>query len=104
MLDFVRKGDTVIVESISRFARNTRDLLELVETLSNKEVAFVSQKENIDTNTPAGRFMVTIFAAVAELELRSYPKLFLYRFFIISCYRDFLYMTLIDLHSSDFLI
>lgn len=68
MLDFVRKGDTVIVESISRFARNTRDLLELVETLSNKEVAFVSQKENIDTNTPAGRFMVTIFAAVAELE------------------------------------
>lgn len=31
MLDYVRKGDTVVVESISRFARNTRDLLELVE-------------------------------------------------------------------------
>ena len=31
MLSFVRQGDIVIVESISRFARNTRDLLELVE-------------------------------------------------------------------------
>ena len=31
MMDYVRRGDTVIVESISRFARNTRDLLDLVE-------------------------------------------------------------------------
>jgi DNA invertase Pin-like site-specific DNA recombinase len=68
MLDFVRKGDTVIVESISRFARNTRDLLDLIDTLTNKEVAFVSQKENIDTTTPTGRFMLTVFAAVAQLE------------------------------------
>ena len=36
MLQFVREGDTVIVESISRFARNTRDLLELVEQLAAK--------------------------------------------------------------------
>lgn len=68
LLSFVRKGDTVIVESISRFARNTRDLLELVELLSEKEVAFVSQKESIDTTTPTGKFMLTIFGAVAELE------------------------------------
>jgi DNA invertase Pin-like site-specific DNA recombinase len=68
MLEFVRKGDTLIVESISRFARNTKDLLELIELLSNKEVIFVSMKENIDTNTPAGRFMLTIFGAIAELE------------------------------------
>ena len=38
MMDYVRKGDTVIVESISRFARNTRDLLELIEKLSEKRV------------------------------------------------------------------
>ena len=68
MLSYVRRGDTVIVESISRFARNTKDLLELVETLSNKEVIFVSKKEAIDTNTPTGKFMLTIFGAVAELE------------------------------------
>ena len=68
MMDYVRKGDTVIVESISRFARNTRDLLELVEQLSVKGVEFVSKKEAIDTTTPTGKFMLTVFGAVAELE------------------------------------
>ena len=68
MLDYVRKGDTVVVESISRFARNTRDLLELVEQLSTKGVEFVSQKEAIDTSTATGKFMLTVFGAVAELE------------------------------------
>ena len=68
LLGFVREGDTVVVESISRFARNTRDLLELVEQLAAKKVEFVSQKEAIDTTTPTGKFMLTIFGAVAELE------------------------------------
>lgn len=68
MMDFVREGDTVVVESISRFARNTRDLLQLIDELSKKSVAFVSLKENIDTQTPSGKFMLTVFAAVAELE------------------------------------
>lgn len=68
MMEYVRKGDTVIVESISRFARNTRDLLDLVEQLTAKEVEFVSKKEAIDTTTPTGKFMLTVFAAVAELE------------------------------------
>lgn len=68
MLDFVREGDIVIVESISRFARNTKDLLELVETLKEKKVEFVSVKENIDTSTPTGQFMLTVFGAMAQLE------------------------------------
>lgn len=68
MMSFVREGDTVIVESISRFARNTRDLLDLVEQLTKKKVEFVSKKEAIDTTTPTGKFMLTIFGAVAELE------------------------------------
>lgn len=68
MLSFVRKGDLVIVESISRFARNTKDLLELVDILKNKDVGFVSKKECIDTSTPTGKFMLTVFGAVAELE------------------------------------
>ena len=68
MMSFVREGDTVIVESISRFARNTRDLLDLVEQLTAKQVEFVSKKEAIDTTTPSGKFMLTIFGAVAELE------------------------------------
>lgn len=68
MMEYVRRGDTVIVESISRFARNTRDLLELVEQLSVKGVEFVSKKEAIDTTTPTGKFMLTVLGAVAELE------------------------------------
>lgn len=68
MMAYVRRGDTVIVESISRFARNTCDLLELVERLSEKGVEFVSKKEAIDTTTPTGKFMLTVFGAVAELD------------------------------------
>lgn len=71
MMAYVRRGDTVIVESISRFARNTRDLLELTEQLTAKGVEFISQKESIDTTTPTGKFMLTVFGAVAELE-RAY--------------------------------
>ena len=68
MMNFVRNGDVVIVESISRFARNTRDLLELVDRLNQKNVEFISKKEAIDTTTPTGKFMLTVFGAVAELE------------------------------------
>ena len=68
MMVFVRAGDTVVVESISRIARNTRDLLSIVSELTEKGVEFVSLKENIDTTTPQGRFMLTVFGALAELE------------------------------------
>lgn len=68
MMAYVRKGDMVVVDSISRFARNTRDLLELIEQLTDKDVEFVSKKETIDTSTPTGKFMLTVFGAVAELE------------------------------------
>jgi len=68
MLSFVREGDTLIVESISRLARSTKDLLSIMEELDRKKVKFVSQKENIDTSTPNGVFMMTVFAAMAQLE------------------------------------
>ncbi len=71
MMVFVRAGDTVIVESISRIARNTRDLLTIISSLTEKGVEFVSLKENIDTTTPHGRFMLTVFGALAELERES---------------------------------
>ena len=68
MLTFIREGDTVVIESISRLARNTKDLLLLVDEFSKRGVAFVSQKENIDTTTPTRKFILTVFGAIAELE------------------------------------
>lgn len=68
MMSFVRTEDIVIVESISRIARNTRDLLSIISDFTEKGVEFISLKENIDTTTPQGRFMLTVFAALAELE------------------------------------
>lgn len=64
LLEYVRQGDTVIVEAISRFARNRWDLLELVERLTAKGVEFVSKKESIDTSTPTGKFMLTVFKVI----------------------------------------
>lgn len=68
MLEYAREGDTVVVSDISRLARSTRDLLSIVDTLCQKQVGFVSLKESIDTTSPQGRFILTIFGALAELE------------------------------------
>jgi len=71
MMEYVREGDTVIVSEYSRFARSTRDLLNLVDQLQKKGVTFVSLKENIDTSTPQGELMMTIFAGLAEFERKQ---------------------------------
>lgn len=68
MLQYVREGDVVVAESISRIARNTKDLLDIVERLEYKGVDFLSKKEAIDTKTPSGKFMLTVFGAIAQLE------------------------------------
>ena len=68
MLQFIREGDVVTVESISRIARNTKDLLNIVDGIKAKGADFVSLKESIDTSNQQGKFMLTIFGAMAELE------------------------------------
>lgn len=68
MLDYVREGDCIITESYSRLARSTADLLNIVNELNSKGVSFISLKENINTNSPEGKFMMTVFAGLAEFE------------------------------------
>ena len=68
MLEYVREGDTIYIESFSRLARNTKGLLNLLETLSDKKVDIVSLKEKIDTSTASGKLMVTLIGAVATFE------------------------------------
>lgn len=69
MLAYVREGDTVKVKSPDRLARSTTDLLGLVEQLRAKGVAveFVDDPA-LNTDNPTGEFMLTILAAVAQLE------------------------------------
>ncbi len=71
MIEFVRCGDAVCVESLSRIGRSTRDILHIMGLLQEKDVAFYSIKEALDTSTPQGKFTLTIFAALAELERDS---------------------------------
>ncbi len=68
MMSFLREGDTLYVESFSRLSRSAKDLLQTVSVLSQKGVDLVSDKERVDTTTPQGRFMLTVFAAMSELE------------------------------------
>ena len=68
MLEYVREGDVVVVSDFSRLARSTKDMLQIVQDLSDKGVGLISMKEHLDTDTPQGKFMLTVFAALAELE------------------------------------
>ena len=68
LLAYVREGDVVIVAAIDRLGRNTIDVLSTVEALKAKGVSVVSMREGFDLATPAGKLMLTMLAAVAELE------------------------------------
>ena len=68
MLNFIREGDTLFIESFSRLARNTADLLNIIETLKNKNVKIIGQKENLDTGSPTGKMMITMIGAIATFE------------------------------------
>ena len=70
-LDFVRDGDTLTVTRLDRLARSTSDLLAIIATLERKGVAlrildFGGQA--VDTQSPSGKLIVTMFGAVAQFE------------------------------------
>lgn len=68
MLDFIREGDLVITSEFSRLCRNTKELLEIIEKIKKKGCSFKSIKESFDSETPNGKLMVTIIAAISEFE------------------------------------
>lgn len=69
MLEFIRENDQIFIESFSRLARSTKDLLTLVEYITvNKKANLISLKENIDTTTPAGRMMLGVIGSIFQFE------------------------------------
>ncbi|MGZ9583831.1 recombinase family protein [Paenibacillus marinisediminis] len=71
LLEFAREGDVIVVESISRLARNVLEFLTIVQDLEQRGISVVSLKELIDTSTPQGKFAMTVFGALYELERES---------------------------------
>ena len=68
LLDYIREGDTVIVAAIDRLGRDTIDVLETVRQIEAEGATVVSMREGFELSTPIGKAMLTMLAAVAELE------------------------------------
>ena len=65
------KIDLILTKSISRFSRNTMDLLKYVRELRSKGIAVLFEKENINTLDSAGEVFLTIFSSIAQDESRN---------------------------------
>jgi DNA invertase Pin-like site-specific DNA recombinase len=68
VLNRVGKGDTLVIVRIDRLARSLVHLLDVIDTLERKGVAFKSLGDPIDTGSPQGKFTLQILGAVAEFE------------------------------------
>ena len=69
MLDMLRQGDVVVVTDLTRLSRSTKDLFEIVEIIHSKGAEIKSLKESwLDTTTPQGKFVFTMFAGLSQFE------------------------------------
>lgn len=68
LLEHLRPGDVVVVTKYDRLARSLSDLLEIVETIRQREAEFRSIAEDIDTTSPVGRLIFHVFGSIAEFE------------------------------------
>ena len=71
MLSELQAGDTVVVKSIDRLSRSTKDLLEIVEQIKMVQANLHILDLNIDTSTPMGKCVLTILGAIAELDRKT---------------------------------
>jgi Site-specific recombinases, DNA invertase Pin homologs len=67
-LDQLREGDVLVVWKLDRLSRSLKDLLNILEKITEAEAGFRSLTEAIDTTTPAGRMMLQMLGAFAEFE------------------------------------
>lgn len=67
-IDYARDQDTIVVWKLDRLARSLKQLIETVEGLEDRGIGFKSLTETIDTTSPGGRLVFTIFAGLAEFE------------------------------------
>lgn len=67
-LQSLRSGDTLVVYKLDRLGRSLRNLVEIVDDLTRREVAITSIKDNIDASTATGKMMINLFATLAEFE------------------------------------
>lgn len=68
MIKTAQPGDIVYCESISRLGRNLKDLIEIIEQLTEKGVHVIILKEGIDTSNSTYKLLLAIFGGVAEME------------------------------------
>ncbi len=68
LLEYAEPGDTIVVWKLDRMGRSIRHLIELMEHFKEKNIAFVSIKENIDTSSATGKLIFNIFASLSEFE------------------------------------
>jgi DNA invertase Pin-like site-specific DNA recombinase len=67
-LEFVRPGDVLVVWKLDRLGRSLSHLLAIVNSLKDKQVAFRSLTEGMDTTTPSGELLFHVFGALAQYE------------------------------------
>lgn len=67
-IEFVREGDTLVVTSLSRFARSIRDLTKQVDILEAKNVALKILDIALDTSTPTGKLMLNLLGSINQFE------------------------------------
>ena len=67
-LDYVRRGDTLVVWRLDRFGRSLGDLVHKVEALEQQGIGFRSLQEAIDTTSPSGKLVFHLFGALSEFE------------------------------------
>ena len=71
LLADLQTGDVVVVKSLDRLSRSTKDMLELVDAIKDKKASLQILDMNLDTSTPQGEFFLTILAAIAQLERQT---------------------------------